>query len=64
MGIKFLVTGANGFLATHVIKLLLKEGYSVKGTVRSLADERKLEPVRKLGPIELVEGISNVEKHI
>ncbi|KAG8894817.1 methylglyoxal reductase (NADPH-dependent) gre2 [Tulasnella sp. 403] len=33
-----LVTGANGFIAFHTVKLLLEQGYSVVGTVRS---ERK-----------------------
>jgi nucleoside-diphosphate-sugar epimerase len=56
MSTRFLVTGANGYIAMHVIKLLLNDGHQVRGTVRSLADEKKLEPIRKLGPIELVEG--------
>lgn len=38
---KVLVTGANGFLAQHVVKQLLDAGYSVKGTVRGLADRSK-----------------------
>ncbi|KZO94396.1 NAD(P)-binding protein [Calocera viscosa TUFC12733] len=32
---KVLVTGANGFLALHIVKQLLEQGYSVRGTVRS-----------------------------
>jgi len=32
---KILVTGASGFLATHITAELLKEGYTVVGTVRS-----------------------------
>ncbi|KAM5349468.1 hypothetical protein ACJ41O_005973 [Fusarium nematophilum] len=36
-----LVTGANGYLALHAIDQLLKNGYSVRGTVRSNeADEK------------------------
>lgn len=31
-----LVTGANGFLASHIIKRLLTAGYAVRGTLRSL----------------------------
>lgn len=31
------VTGASGFIASHIIKLLLGRGYRVRGTVRSLA---------------------------
>ncbi|KAI0286184.1 hypothetical protein BC826DRAFT_1093568 [Russula brevipes] len=34
---KVLVTGANGYLATWVVKSYLEAGYSVRGTVRSLA---------------------------
>ena len=33
---KVLVTGASGFIAAWVIKDLLDEGYSVRGTLRSL----------------------------
>lgn len=29
---KVLVTGASGFLATHVVRALLNEGYAVVGT--------------------------------
>jgi nucleoside-diphosphate-sugar epimerase len=36
-----LVTGANGFVASHLVEQLLAKGYTVRGTVRSLADEKK-----------------------
>ena len=29
------MTGASGFIAVHVVELLLKEGFKVVGTVRS-----------------------------
>lgn len=32
---KVLVTGANGYIAVWLVKKLLDEGYSVRGTVRS-----------------------------
>ncbi|EKM75201.1 hypothetical protein AGABI1DRAFT_116498 [Agaricus bisporus var. burnettii JB137-S8] len=32
---KVLVTGANGYIAIWVVRLLLEQGYSVRGTVRS-----------------------------
>ncbi len=36
-----LVTGATGFIASHLIKVLLDEGkYKVRGTVRDLSDEK------------------------
>ena len=30
-----LVTGANGYIASHVVDVLLEEGYNVRGTVRA-----------------------------
>ncbi|KAJ3455536.1 hypothetical protein MRS44_017018 [Fusarium solani] len=45
-----LVTGANGFVAMHVIKLALELGYSVIGTIRS---ERAAESVRRVFPESL-----------
>ncbi|TFY73351.1 hypothetical protein EWM64_g10661 [Hericium alpestre] len=42
---KVLVTGANGFLAVWVVRTLLEQGYSVRGTVRSA---KKGEHVRAL----------------
>lgn len=35
MGSKVLITGATGFIATHIIDLLIKSGYEVIGTVRT-----------------------------
>lgn len=40
-----LVTGANGFIAAHVVRNLLENNYHVRGTVRS---EASAEDVRKL----------------
>ena len=56
-----LVTGASGFLASHIVKQLLELGYRVRGTVRSLKDEKKVAPLRKLvenpkHELELVEA--------
>ena len=45
-----LVTGASGFIGTQIIKQLLQEGYSVRGTVRSLKEERKIKPIYELFP--------------
>lgn len=38
---KVLVTGATGYIASHVINELLQRGYEVVGTVRSLAKKEK-----------------------
>ena len=56
-----LVTGATGYLASHVIKQLLERGHRVRGTVRDLGNTKKCEPIRQLvadckHPIELVEA--------
>lgn len=37
------VTGASGYIASWLVKLLLARGYTVKATVRSLNDPRKTE---------------------
>ena len=34
-----LVTGASGYIASHVCSLLLKAGYHVRGTVRRIGSE-------------------------
>lgn len=57
-----LVTGASGFISTHLIQQLLQRGQErVRGTVRSLKSEAKTAPVRNLVkdpkyPLELVEA--------
>ena len=48
---RVLVTGASGYLAMHVVRQLLDSGeYIVRGTVRSLANEQKVQPLRSLSP--------------
>ncbi|CAH1782169.1 unnamed protein product, partial [Owenia fusiformis] len=56
-----LVTGASGFIASHIIKQLQTSGYRVRGTVRSLENEAKIKPLKELCPdaehqLELVEA--------
>ncbi len=38
---RILVSGANGFIAAHVIQRLLAKGYDVLGTVRDPSDAKK-----------------------
>lgn len=54
-----LVTGASGFLAIHIVKILLERGYSVVGTVRSQSKAEYLHNIFKGLPFEttLVEDI-------
>lgn len=51
----YAVTGANGFIASHLVKHLIAQGHTVRGTVRDL--ERSGEHVSSLGaePIEVKE---------
>jgi nucleoside-diphosphate-sugar epimerase len=58
---RVLVTGASGFIAGHCVRELLEHGYAVRGTVRSLADDRKVAHLERLGAargasLELVEA--------
>lgn len=50
------VTGATGYIATHVIELLLQRGYRVRGTVRDLASKKNdhLKKLAHSGMIHLV----------
>ena len=43
---RVLVTGANGFLANHLVRDLLAEGYTVVATVRDLSDPARTDRLR------------------
>eukprot|EP00162_Nutomonas_longa_P000214 comp10260_c0_seq1/m.12338 comp10260_c0_seq1/g.12338 ORF comp10260_c0_seq1/g.12338 comp10260_c0_seq1/m.12338 type:complete len:371 (-) comp10260_c0_seq1:53-1165(-) len=47
---RVLVTGAEGYIAGHLIKLLIQKGFKVLGTVRSLRNELKHAHLMKLVP--------------
>jgi dihydroflavonol-4-reductase len=54
-----LVTGVTGFLGSQTAAHLLEKGYKVRGTVRSVSNKAKIEPLDKLPNREnlsLVEG--------
>ncbi|KAK3096206.1 hypothetical protein FSP39_024464 [Pinctada imbricata] len=56
-----LVTGASGYIASHIVKQLQDQGYQVRGTVRSLGDEEQVKRLNELSPeaqfkLELVEA--------
>ncbi|MBU1354801.1 MAG: NAD-dependent epimerase/dehydratase family protein [Gammaproteobacteria bacterium] len=48
---RVVVTGAAGYLASWVVKLLLEQGHTVHGTVRSLKDSRKLAHLQRLSEV-------------
>ena len=55
------MTGASGYIATHIVQQLQQAGYKVRGTVRSLSNPKKVDPLKKLCPnaaheLELVEA--------
>ncbi|XP_033760807.1 putative uncharacterized oxidoreductase YDR541C [Pecten maximus] len=59
-----LVTGASGYIASHIVRQLQEEGYRVRGTIRSLGDEEKVKKLNELCPeaehkLELVEADLN-----
>lgn len=60
-----LVTGASGYIAGYIIKDLLKDGYKVRGTVRSVANTKKVEHLLSLPEakthLELIEADLSVE---
>lgn len=63
---RVLVTGASGYSAAHVVKLLQEKGYQVRGTVRRLQDEKKVAHLYSLcsgarHPLELVEADLTVD---
>lgn len=58
-----LVTGATGYCSSHIIKLLLEQGYKVRGTVRSLKNKEKYEFLLNLVP-EKNENLSFVEAEL
>lgn len=51
------VTGCSGYLALHVVQRLLDKSYRVRGTVRSISDDAKVGPIKKMFPkLELYEA--------
>ena len=45
-----LVTGATGFIASHIVKQLLDAGYRVRASVRNVKDRKKYEYLYQLSP--------------
>ena len=64
-GTRVLVTGASGYIACHVINLLLRspKNYLVRGTVRDLKNEKKVKPLKDLAG-EDVERLELVEADV
>ncbi|QHV94298.1 SDR family oxidoreductase [Spirosoma endbachense] len=56
-----LVTGGSGFIATYCIMALLREGYKVKATLRSLKKAELVKQMLKQGGLHSVDDLSFVE---
>ena len=50
------VTGASGYIGTHVVRQLLDRGYRVRATVRDPTDDDKTGHVRALGDVDIRAG--------
>jgi dihydroflavonol-4-reductase len=57
------VTGASGYIASHVVRVLLERGHRVRGTVRDASDPRRIDHLRRIAEradaadrLELVEA--------
>lgn len=51
---RVLVTGAAGYVGSHIVRALLEAGYHVRGSVRDPGDTNKTAHLRALGDVELV----------
>lgn len=56
-----LVTGASGYIASYIVKLLQEQGWKVRGTVRNLENEEAVSFLKGLVPeakypLELVQA--------
>ena len=52
------VTGANGFIASHVVAQLLEKGHTVHGTVRDASDGAKTKHLRELADATMLKLFS------
>jgi nucleoside-diphosphate-sugar epimerase len=43
-----LVTGATGYISSYIIQILLKKGFKVRGSIRSLENKEKYVYLQKL----------------
>ncbi|WP_099367540.1 SDR family oxidoreductase [Sphingobacterium sp. 1.A.4] len=59
-----LVTGGSGFIATHCIIVLLKNGYKVKASLRSLKKSELVKEMLTKGGINSFENLSFVEAEL
>jgi len=54
-----LVTGANGHLGFNLVKGLLEKEYTVRGSIRSLKATQKVQRLKSLGDVDIVEADLN-----
>ena len=58
-----LVTGASGYIASHLIKILLERGFKVRGSVRSVSNQAKYQFLYDLVP-EKKDNLTLVEAEL
>ena len=56
-----LVSGASGYIASHVIQQALEKGWNVRGTVRSLSADKEYKRKHLISMHEKFEGANPVE---
>ena len=59
-GRRVCVTGASGFIGTHIVRELLERGYRVRGTVRDPGDQKKCAHINILQTVS--ERVSKKER--
>jgi uncharacterized protein YbjT (DUF2867 family) len=50
------VTGATGYIAGHIIDQLIRKGYTVRGTVRSMTDSKSVQLAKDFPSLQLFEA--------
>lgn len=56
---RYLVTGASGYIGMHVVEQLLRQGHEVRASIRNLKHKEKVNAIKKLGTVEIVEADLN-----
>lgn len=50
------ITGASGYVGSHITKVLIERGYRVRALVRDTTDAAKVDHLKKMGDLELAQA--------